>query len=159
MFLRIISVVEGHGETFALPLLLRRMASEVRPEHWIHAPHPFRVPRDKFLKKGQLERYFQAAAAQAANGGVLILMDSEDPVAGCPANLGPEIRRRALAVRVDVPLLVVIAKNEYESWFLAAAESLEGKRRLRMELTAPADPEAIRGAKEWLEERMVDDSR
>jgi hypothetical protein len=57
-------------------------------------------------------------------------------------------------MRAEVPTLIVIAKNEYEAWFLAAAESLRGQRRLADDIESPRDPEAIRGAKEWLRERM-----
>ncbi len=153
MIISIISIVEGHGEVAALPLLLRRLATDIRPQHWVQAPYPIRVPRDKLLKPNQVERYFQLAAAQAA--GVLIVLDAEDPIEGCPADLGPRIKARASLVRDDVPTLVVIAKNEYEAWFLAAAESLRGQRRLRQDIEPPIDPESIRGAKEWLQDRMV----
>ena len=49
---------------------------------------------------------------------------------------------------------VVMAKKEYEAWFIAASESLRGTRRLTPDLNAPADPENIRGAKEWLSRHM-----
>jgi len=49
---------------------------------------------------------------------------------------------------------VVFAKREFEAWFLAAAESLRGQRGLPDDLAGPPDPEAIRGAKEWLQSRM-----
>ena len=48
----------------------------------------------------------------------------------------------------------MLAKREFESWFLAAAESLQGKRGLKNNLQSPDNPEAIRGAKEWLKQRM-----
>lgn len=42
----------------------------------------------------------------------------------------------------------------FEAWFLASAESLAGTRGLPVDLSAPIDPEAIRGAKDWLSVRM-----
>jgi hypothetical protein len=45
---------------------------------------------------------------------------------------------------------VVLAKFEFEAWFLAAAESLQNFRSLSPAVAAPSDPESIRGAKEWL---------
>jgi hypothetical protein len=51
---------------------------------------------------------------------------------------------------------VVLAKREYEAWFLAAAESLRGMRGLSDALEGPLEPEAVRGAKEWLSDRMPD---
>jgi hypothetical protein len=53
-----------------------------------------------------------------------------------------------------VPIAVILAKLEYEAWFLAAAESLRGRRNLPMDLASPEDPESIRGAKEWLTKQM-----
>ena len=154
MTIAISSIVEGDGEVAALPLLLRRLGMDICPQHWVQAHYPIKVPRDKLLKPKQLERYFRLAVAQAANCGVLIVLDAEDREHGCPAKLGPQIKERASVERDDVPTLVVIAKNEYEAWFLAAAESLRGQRRLRQDIESPVDPEAIRGAKEWLQERM-----
>lgn len=155
----IVCIVEGEGEVQAVPILLRRLAEETRPAYWIDVPYPIRVPRDKLLKDGQLERYFEMAASQSALGGVLILIDAEDAAEGCPATLGPSILKRVAFVRNDVPALVVIAKTEFEAWFLASAESLRGQRRLRGDLVAPAEPESIRGAKEWLQDRRVDRRR
>ena len=43
---------------------------------------------------------------------------------------------------------------EFESWFLAGAESLRGRHGLANDLVPPQDPESIRGAKEWLSDRM-----
>ena len=48
----------------------------------------------------------------------------------------------------------MLAKQEFEAWFLAAAESLRGQRGLKDDIQSPTDPEAIRGAKEWLRGRM-----
>jgi len=74
--------------------------------------------------------------------------------AGCPATDGPALFKRAVAARGDIPIAVVLAKSEFEAWFLAGAESLRGKGGLSADLEPPPDPESIRGAKEWLSKRM-----
>jgi hypothetical protein len=136
-------IVEGHGETEALPILVRRIVRDIAPEVAVRIPHPLRVPRGRLIKQGELERAVELAARQAGvDGGVLLLLDSDDD---CPAELGPALLRRSQAARSDVKISVVLARREFESWFLAAAESL-GLERLD-------DPEAIRGAKEWLSAR------
>ena len=48
----------------------------------------------------------------------------------------------------------VLAKMEYEAWFLAAAGSLAGRRGLDETLAPPDNPEAIQDAKGWLSARM-----
>jgi len=57
--------------------------------------------------------------------------------------------------RGDLPSAVVLPNKEFESGFLAAAESLRGYRGFPEDLEAPAQPEAIRGAKEWLNQRAT----
>src|SRR5207302_6426600 len=57
----------------------------------------------------------------------------------------------------DVNISIVIAKREYEAWFLAAARSLAAQRGLAEQLDSPVDPESVQGAKEWLTARMPSD--
>jgi hypothetical protein len=61
---------------------------------------------------------------------------------------------RAKQARPDLYISFVLVHREYESWFLAAAESLAGKRRLATELVAPEIPESIRDAKGWLSQHI-----
>jgi hypothetical protein len=57
--------------------------------------------------------------------------------------------------RSDVHVSVVIARREYEAWFLADAESLRGFRGVRPDLDAPDSPESIADAKKWLIRNMT----
>ena len=68
--------------------------------------------------------------------------------------MGPELLRRAGAARPDLLVRVVLAKVEYEAWFLAAAESIVGRQEIAERTTPPTDPESINDAKGWLSERM-----
>ena len=72
----------------------------------------------------------------------------------CPAQLGPIILKRANAVRPDCLVQVTLTKREYEAWFIAAIESLAGIRGVSADAADAQDPESIRGAKEWLRNRM-----
>lgn len=149
---QIACIVEGHGEVEAAPILVRRIAAHLDPTIGVDVPPPLRVPRFKLVKAGECERAIEFCARRTgAQGGVLLLVDAEDD---CPAQLGPHLLQRARATRSDVPIAVVLAKREFEAWFLAAAESLRGKRGLANDLSSPSDPEAIRGVKEWLSDRM-----
>lgn len=149
-----IPIVEGHGEQRALPLLIRRIFVEISPLTFPVVNPPIRVKSGSFLNDpdyfGKYVTYAADKAAQAG-GEVLILLDCEDD---CPATLGPALLARARTVRSDVPTTVVLAHREYETWFLAAAGSLRGCAGLAADLSPPADPELIRGAKEWLGRHM-----
>lgn len=50
---------------------------------------------------------------------------------------------------------MVLAKREYEAWFLANAASLNGKRGFVLDGPISCDPELPRDAKGWLTERMT----
>jgi hypothetical protein len=157
MDLRIACIVEGHGELEAVPIVVRRIAQAIDPRLAIQLGHPLRIPKSRLVKPGELERAVEIAARRVGiAGGILIILDSDDE---CPARLGPELLVRAKKVRSDLPIRVVLAKREFEAWFLAAAESLQGKRGLAQDLTCPSDPESIRGAKEWLTGHMVEGQR
>jgi hypothetical protein len=150
MRVRLACVVEGHGETSALPILLRRVISEISPGCHAEIPHPIRRPRSKLVQPGELERAVELAAAKVApDGVVLVLLDADDD---CPATVGPDLKMRAVRARADVPVSVVLARREFEAWYIAAARSL-GLLRDPAE-DPPADPEGVRGAKEWLASRM-----
>lgn len=149
---RIASIVEGHGEVKAVPILIRRLAQSLAPNLAVVAPRPIRVKRNKVLKPGELERYVHLAATMTeANGGILILLDADDD---CPKDIASELLSRATTARQDRNIKVVLAKREYEAWFLAAADSIAGKRSIAAATKAPREPESIRGAKEWLSAKM-----
>ena len=150
----IASIVEGDGEVEAVPVLIRRIGSEVSPHSPPTVLKPIRVRRQQVLKAGELERYVRLAARRAGDGDggrILILLDANGD---CPAEIGPCIQRRARAAGPGCRVETVLAKCEYEAWLIAAAESVAGARGILPDTSAPEDPESIRGAKEWLRSRM-----
>lgn len=145
-------IVEGHGEVASVPLLIRRIAANCYPELAIVIPPPIRIPRNRIVRLGELERAVELASREiGGQGAIFIILDSDND---CPRELGPALLNRASQTRSDLPIAVVLAKHEFESWFLAAAESLRGKRGLKSDIHSPSDPEVIRDAKRWLSQRM-----
>ena len=147
-------VVEGQGEVAAVPALLRRMLLEISPDTWINVARPYRVGRDSLIKASGIETAVAAVAERGgARTGVLVLFDADDDL---PCVLGPRLLARASGARADRPASVVLAKREFEAWFLAAAPSLRGVRGLADDLEIPADPEQPRDCKGWLTARRTD---
>lgn len=147
-------IVEGHGEVEAVQALLRRIVRDVGFRGVLRVGSPIRVRARSFVgDETYFERYVHLAAAKAAqaHGSVLILLDCEDD---CPAELGPRLLSRAHAVRNDVTVVVALAYREFETWFIAAAQSLAGTGGLPSHLQGPPEPERIRDAKGWLGSRM-----
>ncbi len=151
MTVKISCIVEGYGEMEAVPVLIRRIAWDLYPEMPIIVERPIRAPRNLVVKAGELERKVELAAQKIrGRGAIFILLDSDDD---CPAQLGPALLNRASQVRNNLPIAVVLAKHEFETWFISSAESLRGRRGLKSDITPPNNPEEIRGAKEWLDRR------
>jgi hypothetical protein len=134
--------------------LLHRIARSVSFTGVLRVNPPIRVKSGSFLND---DAYFRKqvvlAAAKAApmSGGVLILLDCED---SCPGTLGPALLKKAQSVRANVETCVVLARREYETWFITAAPSLRGRRGLPQDLDTPPAAERIRDAKGWLGARM-----
>jgi Domain of unknown function (DUF4276) len=143
----IASVVEGHGEVSALPRLLHRLAAEF-PMAELRTPKPpWRRPRGSLVAPSGIEREVESNSWVGPSGGILVVLDADDD---CPAQLAPELLNRARAARPDLRVSVVLATREFEAWFLASAQSLAGQHGFPADMTAPDDPEGVRGAKEWL---------
>ena len=152
----IYTIVEGHGEVQAVPLLLRRLAHEHLQNYDLHVFPAHRVPRGRILRGDHLERAAELGRRRivesGGRGGVLLLLDADND---CPATLGPQLLARLSNVISDLPLSVVLAKREYEAWFLAAAHSLRRLSNVREDAEPPPEPEEIRGAKEYLTRALL----
>lgn len=148
----IVSIVEGDGEVKALPILLRRIGDWLSPGEYFNVLPPIRVHRGQFLNRTDIfSRQVQLAALKCDNAGwLLIVLDADND---CPASLSSDILARVRAVAPHIRVSVVLPKYEYEAWFIAAAASIDGKRNFKNDARVH-DAEAIRGAKEWLSERI-----
>lgn len=144
-------VVEGHGEVPALPVLLRRIATEVLSTPLVVSP-PWRIGRSKMLDPKTIQAAYRRSAAQGSVSGVLVLLDADDD---CPRELSEAVTN-ALGDPWGPSVEVVAANREYEAWFLAGIESLRGHRSILADASYPDDPETPRGAKERLKRMMTE---
>jgi Domain of unknown function (DUF4276) len=145
-------IVEGHGEVQAVPLLIRRIVSQLDATRNLYIDRPIRIPKSKLVREGELERAVELAARNLdGDGTILILLDSD---CECPKLGAPRLLERATQSRTDMDIILVLAQCEFEAWGLASATSLRGWKGLPDDLEAPDSPEEIRGAKEWLERHM-----
>lgn len=159
MILNLAPIVEGDGDDGAVPVLLRRISQSLQPELFVNVRRPVRVGRYKLVKpdgrvdRDALERSLRLGMAKVQPPRALIVLVDADT--DCPAELGPSILECARAFGLRIPIGVVLAKHEYEAWFLAALESLRGKRGLREDVEPPPDPESVRDAKGFLTRHMT----
>jgi Domain of unknown function (DUF4276) len=146
------TIVEGHGEVRAFPRILQRIAQQIVPERVVITTKPVRLDSGKMTKADEVERAVRLAVLDIkTTGGIILLRDSDG---ACPATFGPQLLELAQQASGNVPIAAVLAHQEFEAWYIAAAESLCGYCGLPDNLTRPQDPENIGGAKGWLGERM-----
>ena len=82
---------------------------------------------------------------------VLVLLDAdEDPA----CELGPAVQAAAEAIWPDLDAACVLANPEYETWFVAAAESLDRYLEVEEEDELPEAPEEAGLKKGWVQERF-----
>ena len=144
----VVPVVEGHGESTAVPLLLRRMW-ELGWEHQV--AQPFRVPRSDLVDPVKLNRAVAVASRNVRGpGGVLVLFDADDD---CPVELNAKLQ--AVICDSRCPVEIVVANREFEAWFLASISALRQHDAVQSDATYVGDPEQRRGAKEQLTKLMV----
>jgi hypothetical protein len=135
-------VVEGHGDEKALPVLLRKIVADLRPEVLVEVPEPVRCPRENLFREPDLRRALRFAAARLHGpSGLLVLFDADDD---CPVEKAEKVVRLC----PDLDYRVVVANREYEAWFLASIRSMRGHPLIRPDAEPSPDPEKIRGAKE-----------
>lgn len=122
---KIVPIVEGPGEVEAVPALLWKLLAE-RERYDIQIGEPQNAHGcGNLTAPGGLEKFVKNAWTKRDCGAVLILMDAEEQ---CAMQLASEFSRRILAMGVRFTVATVIAKSEYEAWFLASLETIAGEK-------------------------------
>lgn len=145
------AIVEGHGDVEAVPLLLRRICHEVLGCYHVKISPAMKVSRGRISKEPYVSPLLRIACGATGCTLILLIYDADDD---CPADLNAAFQqwssRRALSAESEL----IAIPREYEAWFLAALDSLAGKRGLPLTATALENAEEIRGAKERLSSLM-----
>lgn len=148
--MKIQTIVEGYGEVSAVPVLLRRLlVAADRMDVVVN--RPIRQKQSQLLSKDSLGKAIQLAMYKPGCSGILVLFEEED---GCPKELGPQLTGWIQEKAGNFPVALVLAHREYEAWFLAALESIKGKRGIRHDSLFNSNPESIRDAKGTIEDLM-----
>ncbi len=160
----IVPIVEGHGEVRAVPILLRRWLRHRNFHRYfdVDLAGPVRAAGKGALKVAHhtadelgVEHYVEIALLRGPDAIVVILDADED----APEILGPSLLDRArTVVPGNYPIAVVVAKREYEAWFLAAFPSSRFRAGLtarkytltRQSLSPRTDVEAIADCKSYV---------
>ncbi|MFJ3922655.1 DUF4276 family protein [Streptomyces sp. NPDC090022] len=145
-------IVEGYGEVTAVRQLVTRIGEKFGIV--VEVAQPFRLDSGRMRRPEELAKAvrLQEVRVRGRVGGVLIVRDGDDDDIRCPVELARQIS--PVPGAFSVPVEVVIACQEYEAWFLAAAESLRVHASVRDDAVTPPNPELKRNAKKQLELMM-----
>jgi len=158
--LRVAPIVEGHGEVAAFPIVLRNIWFSMLGGVGLEILRPIRGKRNLLVSANhrELERAVllaanKLAAARPASAKelILILVDADRDL---PCVLGPQLTSTAHAARSDKDSICVVTNVEYETWFVAAAESLRNYLPSAADKEFPSDPEGQRFGKGWIKARL-----
>jgi hypothetical protein len=161
MPLRVVVIVEGHGEDAAIRPLFERIWHEHLRCFDSLEVIPWRGKQGKLLTQEGLRPVIEAAAIKLHAPGaenlrrlLLIMIDTEGK--DCPKTKAPELIQQARSVRSDetTEIACVMPNVMFETWFAAAAESLRGKNDLPADLTKPADAEGEKLGKSWMQKHL-----
>jgi uncharacterized protein DUF4276 len=136
-------IVEGDGEVQAVPVLLRRLMVDLGIPGFGVRP-PIRQSRSALLSESGFRKAIRLARLKPNVTAILVLFDADDD---CARDIVPRLLRWGQAEAPPFSYAVVLARREYEAWFLASLASLRGKRHIRNTAAYPGDPEAVRDAK------------
>lgn len=153
----IVAIVEGDGELDAVPELLRRILWERLLRFDISAKKP-KAAGGKPDLLNRFEKFLQYALLESCDA-ILVLVDADEE---CPLEQVPNLAVRAAALNLNVPVAIVYARCEYETWFICSLSECTGEQiRARLgipaSVNAPQNVEDVRAAKGWLEHHMPND--
>lgn len=144
---RILPIVEGQGDVFAVPVLVRRIL-QAHGRFDVQALPPHKRGELPTVKK-HFTNIFQVAAKEQAS--ILCVLDFD--CAQCVDVLQDErdLRQLAQQIRPDIPFAACLIVKEFESLFLWDEVGARKVLPYIVKSTQfPANPEDIRPVKEWL---------
>lgn len=168
--IRIAPIVEGHGEFRCIRTLLDRVWREVCGGEYIDVIRPVRQSRSKLIKYDQRTRVIQPDVDEIKRAVklaclklveraddwtrdlVLLMLDADQD---CPKELLEAVQGTFGEIDPRIAMTVVFPCIEYETWFVAAAASLQDYLVPTEGDFLIADPERARCGKSWIERRFA----
>ena len=150
----IVPIVEGPGDVDALPSLLVRILHEKlgRPDVMVaHGKSRVVNAQNRSNLEKDPERFLRHALNKPDCAAILVLVDADDD---CPVTKFEHLSKVCYQSGVAVPVQVVYAHREYESWFLASLETVRGRHGISENASLERAIEAIGDPKGWLTDRM-----
>lgn len=150
---KVVPIVEGHGEQEAVPVLLRRIIND-RNYNNIIIDKAWRIPSGQYFNRDQFRRRICGVYEDRLPDWLLAVYDLEDE---CPS-VYTDLKNLARDV-IPCSFEQVFAIREFETWFISVKESLRGVHGIRNEAVTPNNYLQIRNAKGVLTDNMDGSAR
>ncbi|NTE34862.1 DUF4276 family protein [Agrobacterium tumefaciens] len=162
--LYIYPIVEGHGDERALPVLLRNILNSRFLFYDFKILHPYRLPKGKMKLEAEWggvislvnDRLSAECLDEDDRGLILVVCDADDD---CLVSLKTQIDGFVNTTGHEHNFSFVAAHREYESWFLAAAESFSGHNDCAQSVVSVQNILQISDAKGYFERNILKDGR
>lgn len=151
--IRILPIVEGHGEVGSVPMLLKRLAV-YNGGICVRIYKPIRGKSSGMLKKDSngnfgIETQINMALHVREDFDVLFIFIDADVLPSPICEFFPKFYKFCIdKVPVGKKICIVFPNKEFEAWFLGSMTSLAGNLNVPPSVPTIQDPESIRGAKE-----------
>lgn len=109
------------------------------------------IGRGNLTKEGGIEKFIRYSWKERDCGAIVVLLDADKD---CPLSLAQDLTRRVEAIGLLFPVVIVVAKRMYETWFLASIATIAGHLDLPVDLIPPPNVEDIPNPKAWIEEHF-----
>lgn len=147
-------IVEGHGEVGALLPLIHNIVGSNTGLVYPQIVRPYRAHWGSLVNRpADLLRYAEIVMQEGGPGSCLLVLLDADGC--CPAKLGPKLFERLKLRFPRDPISVTVADWEYESWFIASAETIAAHIGTDLSIDVPDCIEEIENAKGWLEQNIL----
>ena len=150
----IVAIVEGPGDKTSVPSLVRRILYE-RLERYDIVVSQSKVAHTKSKLLVKLEKFLEYALLENC-AAILVILDADDQ---CPLEQTEDLVERATGLSLNVPVAIVYANSEYETWFICSlsqhtGEGIRSHLGISPLVISPNDVESITSAKGWLTRNM-----
>jgi len=121
---KIVPIGEGKGESKAAQLLYKKVLKFLDRTDIYVDDALIAKGIGNLTKAGGIEKFIDLAFTSRDCGAVIVLVDADDL---CPMTLANHLAQRVRQFGVIFPVAIVVAKCEYEVWFLASLASIKGQ--------------------------------
>jgi hypothetical protein len=144
-------IVEGPGDEKAVPVLIRRIFSELIGCCSPKVLRPYKLGRAQMVKEHRCKNHLAISQLDVSIDHVILFLDADDD---CCKDLHKLITDWSATTIYRTSFDIVCIEKEFECWLLAGIESLRGIRGIAPHASPPSNVNQIRGAKGRISDLM-----